>query len=142
MFVPVVPTSLLTQQLAGTDMKALAIAVNSNVAQGVKPEEVRPLTMDERVVEWPQLFTTWKHFPGTLPMTDDGEPSVSGLKKYLVVCADVAFGRRRSCLPLGVQYCLQPLMFKTTFRASCLLRRPSLRLQTANTTILNRQRLL
>ncbi|KAG9125150.1 hypothetical protein FRC07_008788 [Ceratobasidium sp. 392] len=71
-----VPTSLLTQQLAGTDLKALAIAVNSNVAQGVKPEEVRPLTMDERVSEWPQLFSTWKHFPGWLPTTDEGEPAM------------------------------------------------------------------
>ncbi|KAG8714625.1 hypothetical protein FRC08_011665 [Ceratobasidium sp. 394] len=70
-----VPTSLLTQQLAGADLKALAIAVNSSVSQGVRPEEVRPLTMDERVSEWPQLFTTWKHFPGWVPTTDAGEPA-------------------------------------------------------------------
>ncbi|KAG8746012.1 hypothetical protein FRC10_006351 [Ceratobasidium sp. 414] len=70
-----VPTGLLTQQLAGTDMKALAIAVNSSVSQGVGPGEVRPLTMDERVAEWPQLFTTWKHFPGWVPTTDAGEPA-------------------------------------------------------------------
>ncbi|KAG8753849.1 hypothetical protein FRC12_011396, partial [Ceratobasidium sp. 428] len=70
-----VPTSLLTQQLAGADLKALAIAVNSCVSQGVKPEEVRPLTMDERVAEWPQLFSTWKHFPGWIPTTDEGEPA-------------------------------------------------------------------
>ncbi|QRW05501.1 hypothetical protein RhiLY_04500 [Ceratobasidium sp. AG-Ba] len=70
-----VPTSLLTQQLAGTDMKALAIAVNTNVTQGIKSDDVRPLTMDERVVEWPQLFTTWKHFPGWIPTTVEGEPA-------------------------------------------------------------------
>lgn len=71
-----VPTSLLTQQLAGADIKALAVAVNSNVAQGIKFGDVRPLTMEERVAEWPALFATWKQFPSSLPMTDDGEPSV------------------------------------------------------------------
>lgn len=70
-----VPTGLLTQQLVGADMKALATAVNTNVAQGIKTEDIRPLTTDERVAEWPMLFATWKHFPGTLPMTSDGEPA-------------------------------------------------------------------
>ncbi|KAF8761915.1 hypothetical protein RHS01_00819 [Rhizoctonia solani] len=55
------------------DLKALSIAVNSNIAQGIKPEDIRPLTMDERVSEWSLLFQAWKQFPGTVPMTNDGE---------------------------------------------------------------------
>lgn len=77
MLFAVVPTSLLTQQLAGTDAKALAIAVSSNVAQGIKYEDIRPFTMEERIIEWHALFSIWKQFPGLLPMTDEGEPSVS-----------------------------------------------------------------
>ncbi|CAE6528641.1 unnamed protein product [Rhizoctonia solani] len=68
-----VPTSLLIQPLVGADLKALGIAVNSNLAQGVKAEDVRPLTMDERVSEWSLLFAAWKQFPGTVPMTNEGE---------------------------------------------------------------------
>ncbi|KAF8679558.1 hypothetical protein RHS04_04422 [Rhizoctonia solani] len=68
-----VPTNLLTQPLVGADLKALSIAVNSNIAQGIKPEDIRPLTMDERVSEWSLLFQAWKQFPGTVPMTNDGE---------------------------------------------------------------------
>ncbi|CCO29404.1 hypothetical protein BN14_03416 [Rhizoctonia solani AG-1 IB] len=68
-----VPTNLLNQPLVGADLKALSIAVNSNIAQGVKPEDIRPLTMDERVSEWSLLFAAWKQFPGTVPMTNDGE---------------------------------------------------------------------
>lgn len=78
-FVLVVPTNLLTQQLMGADIKTLGIAVNSSVAQGIKSEDIRPLTMDERVAEWTVIFTAWKHFPSTLPMTNDGEPAVSWL---------------------------------------------------------------
>jgi hypothetical protein len=79
MFVLVVPTNLLTQPLVGADMKALAVAVNSNVAQSIKPEDIRPLTMDERVAEWATLFAAWKHLTSTLPVADDGRPSVSKL---------------------------------------------------------------
>ncbi|KDN49973.1 hypothetical protein RSAG8_01309, partial [Rhizoctonia solani AG-8 WAC10335] len=68
-----VPTSLLAQPLVGVDLKALGVAVNSNLAQGVKAEDVRPLTMDERVSEWSLLFAAWKQFPGTVPMTTEGE---------------------------------------------------------------------
>ncbi|CUA76883.1 Titin [Rhizoctonia solani] len=68
-----VPTNLLTQPLVGADLKALGIAVNSNLAQGVKAEDVRPLSMDERVSEWSLLFAAWKQFPGTIPMTKEGE---------------------------------------------------------------------
>ncbi|CAE6395735.1 unnamed protein product [Rhizoctonia solani] len=68
-----VPTNLLTQPLVGADLKALSIAVNSNIAQGIKPEDIRPLTMEERVTEWNLLFAAWKQFPGTVPMTNDGE---------------------------------------------------------------------
>ncbi|KAJ1311252.1 hypothetical protein OPQ81_009750 [Rhizoctonia solani] len=68
-----VPTNLLVQPLVGADLKALSVAVNSNIAQGIKPEDIRPLTMDERVSEWNLLFAAWKQFPGTVPMTNDGE---------------------------------------------------------------------
>ncbi|KAG8763821.1 hypothetical protein FRC11_011892 [Ceratobasidium sp. 423] len=68
-----VPTNLLTQPLVGADLKALGVAVNSNIAQGIKAEDIRPLTMDERVSEWNLLFAAWKQFPGTVPMTTDGE---------------------------------------------------------------------
>ncbi|CAE6458011.1 unnamed protein product [Rhizoctonia solani] len=68
-----VPINLLTQPLVGADLKALGIAVNSNIAQGIKPEDIRPLTMEERVSEWSLLFAAWKQFPGSVPMTNEGE---------------------------------------------------------------------